>query len=88
MLKLPSASLSELEKQYLGIQAQIEAMEGTPSSSCPRCGREDAARITIGLVGRTLALAAATTRCHLLPSGTDESQGMTWFCRHCQETYD
>jgi|JI6StandDraft_1071083.scaffolds.fasta_scaffold23039_3 hypothetical protein len=87
MLKLTAAALSDLEKHYPGIQAQIASMEDTPSGPCPDCGRVDAARIIIGSTGRTLALAAASSRCHLLPNGTDETQGMAWFCHPCQKAF-
>lgn len=87
MLKIPAAELAILEKDYPGILKTIESMENSASPPCPVCGSVEASTFVVGTTGRTIALASATTRCHLVPNTKADSEGMTWYCASCQHAF-
>jgi hypothetical protein len=46
---------------------------------CPRCGSKHTARVTTGVIGRTIQLAAATNKVKVIPNG----QPGDLFCWSC-----
>jgi predicted RNA-binding Zn-ribbon protein involved in translation (DUF1610 family) len=52
--------------------------------SCPNCGSNDTAKVTSGVIGRTIHLAAATTRVKLVPN----QQAARFYCNACERFFD
>jgi hypothetical protein len=69
MLKVNAEWILETERQYPGFKKTLDYYESLPIPACPRCGSDDCARVTVGVIGRTMALAAATTKVRLVPNG-------------------
>ena len=79
MLKVSKSELSKLEKQYPGIGETIAHYESQVLPACMHCGSSDTAVTSCGLVGFSIAVAAATTKVKLFPNG----QGGRVFCNAC-----
>ena len=85
MLKIANKELVRLEKQYPGIANQIQQFENAVLPQCPRCGSKDTADVQCGIIGRTINIAAATTRFKLIPNGPAPGK---YFCNACDEFFD
>lgn len=84
MLKIDSDTLDELESKYPGIREQILRFERATVPACPRCGSEDTAEVNVGIVGRTINIAAATTKIELMANGPKPGD---YFCNACDEFF-
>jgi len=80
MLNLNEEELRELEKRYKGIIEQIDRYESAELPACPKCQSSDMAQVGVGVIGRTINIAAATTKFHLTPNGADGK----YFCNSCR----
>lgn len=85
MLLIDSSDLERLERQYPGIAASVRYSEEALLPPCCDCGGTDTARVAVGLVGRTIAIAAATTRFILV---TNEPIPGRYFCNRCGAFFD
>ena len=85
MLKIANKELDRLEKQYRGIARQIRQFENAVLPQCPRCGSKDTADVQCGIIGRTINIAAATTKFKLIPNGPAPGK---YFCNACNEFFD
>ena len=85
MLKIDKASIEKIEKQYPGISETVEYYERLPIPVCPSCNSNDTAKVTVGLVGRTINLAAVTTKVKLLPNSSPSAKG--YFCNSCGKSF-
>ena len=85
MLNFDEEKLDRLEKDYPGIKEQIYRFEDATLPACPRCGSEDTADVQVGIIGRTIAIAGATTKFHLIPNLPKPG---TYFCNTCREYFD
>jgi hypothetical protein len=74
--------LSRAERGYPGFQKALAYYESLRLPVCPRCGGEPSTLIS-GLTGRTIALAAATTRVKLLAN----RRAGNFFCSRCDELF-
>jgi hypothetical protein len=83
MLKISQEQLDHLEKQYPGIVKQIHGIENANLPSCPKCDSTDTAGVQVGLVGRSMSLAMATTKVCLLPNGRPGN----CFCNACKSFF-
>jgi hypothetical protein len=79
MLKVDEFWLREAEKLYPGIRRSIAYYEGLDLPPCPTCGAVDTASVSAGIVGRSIHVAAATTKMRLLPDGHSE----LYYCNAC-----
>jgi hypothetical protein len=61
MLKVKDKTLDEMEAQHPGIRKTILWFENAVLPACPHCGSEDTANVQIGIIGRTIYLATATS---------------------------
>jgi hypothetical protein len=61
--------IEEFEKRYPGIGETIQYYDSLVLPLCPRCGSSRTAKVITGVVGRSLALRAATQKVHLLANG-------------------
>ncbi len=85
MLKVDQKTLDELERQHEGIVGMIMHFEKAILPKCPHCGSSDTADVECGFVGRTLNIAAATTKISLFPSSPPPGN---YFCNDCRKYFD
>src|SRR5947207_15896039 len=69
MIKVPSDQIRELEKVYPGIIRLIGYFETLQLPPCPFCSSPDTALVMVGCVGRSINIAAATTKATLIANG-------------------
>jgi hypothetical protein len=81
MLKVHQKDLEHMESEYSGIIKTILRFENAELPSCPHCGSNDTADVQVGIIGRTISIAAATTKVKIVPNAED-SLGK-YFCNHC-----
>ena len=84
MLKVDAAFMQQAEKLYPGFRETLDYYEALDLPHCPRCGSSDTAAVSAGLVGRSMHLAAATTKIKLLPNGRPGS----YYCNACSQFFD
>jgi hypothetical protein len=75
---------ASLENRYPGITESILRFERAELPACPRCGSQDTANVQVGLIGRTIDIAAATTKFKLIPNGPKPG---AYFCNACGEFF-
>jgi len=69
MKTMDDDSIRELEEQYPGFRRSLDAYESADLPPCPMCASTTTSRVITGLIGRTINLAAATTKVKLVPNG-------------------
>ncbi len=84
MLKIAEHTLHELEATYPGILESILWFEGAALPACPRCSSSDTADVQVGIIGRTINIAAATTKFKLIANGPKPG----YFCNACDEFFN
>ena len=80
-LKIDQATLDRMEQQHPGIAESIRLYEAMKLPSCSHCGSKDTASVGGGIVGRSIYLAAATTRFKLAPDGLEAGK---YYCNGCE----
>ena len=80
MLKVNEETLQKMEEQHPGIRENIRSFEQATLPACTRCGSSDTADVQIGVIGRTIYIATATTRFKLIPNGPKPG---SYFCNAC-----
>jgi predicted RNA-binding Zn-ribbon protein involved in translation (DUF1610 family) len=84
MLKVDEEWIRRVEKQYPGIRQNIDSFESADLPSCPRCGSVNTAVVSVGIVGRSIHVAAATNKMRLLPDGHPAE----FYCNECGHYLD
>ena len=84
MLKVDQEWIRRVEKQYPGIRANIDGFESADLPSCPKCGSANTAAVSVGIIGRRIHVAAATTKTRLLPNGHPAD----FYCNDCEHYFD
>jgi hypothetical protein len=84
MLKVNRETLDHLERDYPGIGETIRHFEEAALPACSRCSSEDTAIVQCGVIGRTISLAAATTKFRLIPNGPAPGK---FFCNRCNDFF-
>ncbi len=84
MLKLDEQELDRLEQQHPGIIKTIQHYENAGVPACPKCQSIDTAIVSCGIVGRSIAVSAATTKMHLLPNLPKPGE---YFCNTCEKFF-
>ena len=84
MLKIDPSEFDRFEKVYPGIERQIKYFEKMRLPKCPKCKSANTALVQAGIIGRTIHLAAATTKFHLTPNGGPGK----YFCNDCRKFFD
>jgi predicted RNA-binding Zn-ribbon protein involved in translation (DUF1610 family) len=84
MLKVDEAWIQAAEARYPGFRATLAHYETQARPSCPTCGSAETASVSTGIIGRTMALAAATTKIKLVPN----SQPANFYCGACDKFFD
>jgi hypothetical protein len=85
MLKIDQTTLDNLEKQYDGIIKTILHFENASLPSCVYCQSSDTADVQVGVIGRTICIAGATTKFKLIANGPKPGK---YFCNACQKYFD
>jgi hypothetical protein len=80
MLTIDEKTLNQMEAQHPGIRETIVYFEEATVPACTRCGSSDTATVGCGIVGRTIYIAAATTKFKLIPNGPAPGK---YFCNTC-----
>ena len=84
MLTVSEESIMNMDASYPGIAEQVHRFEAMEIPSCDKCGSGDTAIIQVGLVGRTMYLAMATTKFKLLPNYNGHG---IYFCNSCKTQF-
>jgi len=87
MLKVTPEILKEMEARYPGIQANIMYFENASIPACPVCGSNDTAIIQYGVIGRTISIATATTKCKLFPNANKSTKNKKFYCNKCNHPF-
>jgi hypothetical protein len=76
----------KMEENYPGITEQIQGYKEAELPSCPHCGSEQTAVVKPGVIGRSITIAASTTKVKLVLNKTAEMG--TYFCNICHKYFD
>ncbi len=85
MLTVDEPTLSELEATYPGIRNSILAFESAALPACSHCRSSNTADVQVGVIGRTINIAAATTKVKLISNGPKFGK---YFCNCCEKFFD
>ena len=85
MLKIDKETLERMEKEYPGIRETILGFEEATLPVCSRCGSENTADAQCGIIGRTINIAAATTKFKVIANGPKAGK---YFCNTCNEFFN
>jgi hypothetical protein len=86
MLKVDEKTLQKMESQHNGIVKTILHFEEAELPSCPHCESNNTASVQVGIIGRTLYIATATTKVKLVPNANDETG--KYFCNRCERYFN
>jgi len=84
MIKITENDIRNMERQHPGITEQIWRFENADLPPCPSCGSTDTASVQVGVIGRTIYLATATTKFFLIPNGPKKG---SYYCRSCRQFF-
>ncbi len=84
MIKITEHEIRKMEEQRPGITEQIWDFENMDLPACPVCGSADTASVQVGVIGRTIYIASATTKFHLMPNGNGKG---IYFCNVCRQQF-
>lgn len=84
MLKITEEELKRLDGVYPGFAEMARRFDAADTPACPACGSEDTAEVHVGVVGRTINLAAATSKFKLTANGPKPGE---WWCNECECYY-
>lgn len=84
MLKVGEDSLERMEPLYPGIRESVAYYESLYLPRCATCASEDTAKVSTGLMGRSIQVASATTKMHFRPNGHPAD----YFCNTCGQYFD
>jgi len=84
MIKVDQKTLDHMERLFPGILDNISQFEDAKLPACPRCGSGDTADVQCGVIGRTIHIAAATTKFKLIPNPPKPGE---YFCNGCKRFF-
>lgn len=76
--------IDEAERSYPGFRKDLAYAESRDIPLCTACGSANTARVGGGLIGRTMHLAAATTKFKLVPNNRLGDV----YCNACDRFFD
>ena len=85
MLNINKETQEQLEHKYPGIRKSIQAREEGILPKCALCGSENTASVGCGLIGKTITLAAATTKFKLIANGPAPGK---CYCNTCNKFFN
>jgi hypothetical protein len=83
-LRVDESWIQDVETKYPGFREQLADAESSDIPLCPVCGSANTARVAGGLIGRTIRLAAATTKFKLVPN----DRPADFYCNACDQFFD
>jgi pyruvate/2-oxoacid:ferredoxin oxidoreductase beta subunit len=84
MLKVSKAWIRAAEQRHPGFTDTLDYYEALALPLCPLCGSTATATAITGVIGRTMELAAATTKIRLVPNGPHTA----FYCETCGKFFD
>jgi len=84
VLKVSQADLNRFESEYPGIGTEIAIFEAAILPACPRCNSSNTAIVDVGIIARTMTVAAATSKYQLVP---DEPRPGEFYCAACRRYF-
>jgi hypothetical protein len=84
MLKVDDEWIARVEARYPGFTENVRRFEEAALPVCSHCGSEDTADVQCGVIGRTIHIAAATTKFKLLANGPKPGE---FFCNACGQYF-
>lgn len=85
MARRQEKDMDKAEERYPGITEQIRSYRNAELPARPRCQSEDTARVSCGIIGRSIVIAGATTKIRLIPNPPKPGE---YFCNECQKYFD
>jgi len=85
MLKVDKQTLDHMESDYPGIRKTILYFENAKLPACPNCRSKNTADVQVGIIGRTISIAGATTKFKLIPNGPKPGD---YFCHACNKFFN
>ena len=85
MLKIKPEVFPIFEKLYPGITETSMRFENAVLPLCSKCGSQDTADVQVGIIGRTIHHAGATTKFHLILNGLRPGSN---FCIECKQFFN
>ena len=82
-LKVDKAWIRAAERMYAGFRQELDDAESSDIPPCPACGSTNTARVAAGVIGRTIHLAAATTKFKLVPN----RKRADFYCNACDRYF-
>ena len=83
MINFSEKDIAKAEEQYPGFRETLMSCDAVITPPCPDCGSEDTAVTGCGVVGRSIYLAAGTTKYKLI---CNKSLG-DFFCNPCNKPF-
>jgi len=74
-----------IEETYPGVTKQIDRYKQEKPPSCSHCGSDNTADVMVGIIGRSITI-AAETGAKLVPNVKDRLG--TYWCRNCKRFFD
>jgi DNA-directed RNA polymerase subunit RPC12/RpoP len=84
MLRVSRTWIDAVDEEYTGFSESVERWEASQLPRCPHCGSDETAKVSAGLVGRSIRLAAATTKIRLLANGHPAD----YYCNRCKSYFN
>ena len=84
MLKVNEDWIRQAEDAYPGFAKTLIHYESAALPPCTACRSSNTAKVSGGVIGRTIALAAAITKMKLLPNPDDSAR---YFCNDCEQFF-
>ena len=85
-LQISNEALAKLNQQYDGIHDQIFEFEAMTLPVCSKCGTDNTAVTQVGVIGRTMNIALATSKVKIVANG--ESREGQHYCNSCEVFFD
>ena len=85
MLKVSQPDLKQFETRFPGITQQIMHYESAILPRCTQCRSTNTAIVEIGIIARSMTIAAATSKCRLVPEAPKPGE---FYCVDCRRYFD
>jgi len=80
MITIDEETIAKAELQYPGFRESLLRFDAKIIPPCPSCKSEDTASVTVGVVGRSIAFAVATSKLKLVPNRRGKED---LYCNNC-----
>jgi transposase-like protein len=85
MPKVDKKALEKMEANYKGITGEIMAFEDAILPACPNCCSPNTAIVRAGVIGRSLSIAAATSKMKLILNMPGKGK---YYCNDCEKYFN